>query len=62
MTPFLSSAFKWGLRSPLRFPQHRRGMMIPGYFVSANRAASSNQPYFIRRWRRFGCFHQSADW
>lgn len=58
MTPFLSSVSKRGLEPPLEIPQHRRGMTIPGYFVFANRAASSKQPRFIRRWRRFGCFHQ----
>ena len=37
---------------------HRRGVTIPGHFMSANRAASSKQPRFIRHRRRFGCFHQ----
>ena len=36
---------------------HRRGDTIPGAIRAANRAASSKQPRFIRRWRRFGCFH-----
>ncbi|MBR6677242.1 MAG: hypothetical protein IKL23_00720 [Oscillospiraceae bacterium] len=38
------------------FLKHRRGVTIPGHFMSANRAASSKQPRFNRHRRRFGCY------
>ena len=35
---------------------HRRGIAIPGHFMPANRAASSNHPRSPRHRRRFGRF------
>lgn len=40
---------------------HRRGIAIPGHFMPANRAASSNRPRSLRHRRRFGRFLQSGS-
>ena len=45
-----------GRRNLRGLPEHRRSIAISGCFAPANRAASSKQPRFFRRWRRFGCF------